>query len=60
MATAENNATFTLDINAVETTTYTLGGTDAAAFNVNAATGVITFASNPDFESPADASYNFV
>jgi hypothetical protein len=31
------------------------GGADAARFTIDAATGVVTFNSAPDFESPADA-----
>jgi hypothetical protein len=31
---------------------YTLSGTDAAAFNINSATGAVSFKSAPDFEAP--------
>lgn len=34
---------------------YSLSGADAALFNIDAATGVVTFRSPPDFETPADA-----
>lgn len=34
---------------------YTLSGTDAALFNIDAASGAVTFRSTPDFEAPADA-----
>ena len=37
------------------TLSYGLGGTDAALFNINAATGAVTFKVAPDFEAPADA-----
>jgi hypothetical protein len=37
------------------TITYTLGGTDAARFNIDSGTGAVTFASAPDYEAPADA-----
>ena len=32
-----------------------IGGADAALFTIDAASGVLTFASPPDFETPADA-----
>jgi hypothetical protein len=36
--------------------TYSIsGGADAARFQIDAATGVLTFVSAPDFESPSDA-----
>lgn len=38
--------------------TYSIGGTDAARFVMNAATREVRFASNPDFEDPADADLN--
>ena len=34
--------------------TYTLGGTDAAHFTLNSATGALSFATSPDFENPQD------
>ena len=44
--------------------TYSIGGTDAALFNVNANTGDINFKRTPDFEFPDDAGadnvYNLV
>ena len=42
--------------------TYSLSGTDAADFNSNSSSGVITFAS-ADYENPADGGnnvYNFL
>ena len=33
---------------------YGLGGADVAAFSIDAASGALTFASGPDFESPSD------
>ena len=43
---------------------YTLSGTDAALFNIDSATGAVTFKSAPNFEAPKDAGannvYNFV
>ena len=38
------------------TVTYSLSGTDAAAFNINAATGSVTFINSPNYE--AKSSYN--
>nr|WP_307104824.1 cadherin domain-containing protein [Sphingomonas sp. SORGH_AS_0950] len=35
--------------------TYSLGGTDAALFAIDAQTGAITFRTAPDFEAPQDA-----
>lgn len=39
------------------TITWTIGGADAAAFTIDAATGEVRFVASPDFE--ADASYTF-
>ena len=43
--------------------TFSISGTDAALFTINASTGVVTFRNAPDFENPADAGgdnvYNF-
>ncbi|THH38371.1 ExeM/NucH family extracellular endonuclease [Aliishimia ponticola] len=36
--------------------TFSLGGTDAALFGIDASTGAITFLTAPDFETPADAN----
>jgi Ca2+-binding RTX toxin-like protein len=39
--------------------TYTIvGGADAARFQINATTGVLSFVSASDFEAPADADHN--
>jgi glucose/arabinose dehydrogenase len=35
--------------------TWSITGTDAARFTVNAATGAVAFLATPDFEAPADA-----
>ena len=44
--------------------TYSLSGTDAARFTINAATGVVRFSEAPDFENPGDAGgdnvYNII
>ena len=34
--------------------TYTLGGADAARFDIDTATGAVTFKTAPDYEAPAD------
>lgn len=39
---------------------YTLSGADAALFDIDASTGIVTFKSAPDFENPADADGNNV
>lgn len=40
--------------------TYSVSGTDAGKFNINASTGVLTFKAAPDFEAPGDAGGNNV
>jgi hypothetical protein len=40
--------------------TYTLAGTDAALFNITAATGLVTFKVSPNYEGPTDAGANNV
>ncbi|QAR33629.1 hypothetical protein EP073_09515 [Geovibrio thiophilus] len=51
-------AVTTVTVTAVtgETYTYTLdGGADSAFFSINSSTGVLTFNSAPDYETPADS-----
>ncbi|WP_301750354.1 tandem-95 repeat protein [uncultured Erythrobacter sp.] len=36
--------------------TFSLSGTDAALFNINSATGVVTFKTAPNFEAPTDSN----
>lgn len=48
------------DASAVGDVTYGLSGTDAAFFNIDAATGAISFKAAPDFEAAADAGANNV
>jgi len=43
-----------------DTLTYALGGTDAGFFNINTASGAVTFKTSPNFEAPADAGANNV
>jgi uncharacterized protein (DUF2141 family) len=55
------NETAVIDLNASDadgdTLTYEItGGADAAFFNIDAATGKLTFKNAPDFENPADVS----
>jgi uncharacterized protein (DUF2141 family) len=40
--------------------TWTLGGTDAAQFTIDATTGAVRFTGTPDFEAPRDAGANNV
>lgn len=40
--------------------TYSLSGADAGLFDINATTGVVTFISAPDFETPGDVGGNNV
>ncbi|NCY24868.1 MAG: hypothetical protein EBX37_08360, partial [Alphaproteobacteria bacterium] len=46
------------DPDANTTLSFALGGVDAAWFNIDAASGVVTFQASPDFETPADAGAN--
>ncbi|WP_310451438.1 putative Ig domain-containing protein [Sulfuritalea sp.] len=48
------------DPDAATTLSYALGGTDAALFSINAGSGVVTFATAPNREAPADAGANNV
>ena len=44
------------DADAGTTLAFSLSGTDAALFDIDAATGVVTFKAAPDFEAPTDAN----
>ena len=48
------------DPDAGSTLTYSISGADAALFNINATTGVVTFKSSPNYEAPGDAGGNNV
>jgi VCBS repeat-containing protein len=48
------------DVDAGTTLTYSLAGTDAARFNINSTTGVVTFKSPPNYEAPTDSGANNV
>ena len=62
--TDENDASFTHIVEAAtdpdqgETLTYQLSGDDAADFNFDASTRVLSFKATPDFENPADQNTN--
>ena len=43
-----------------DTLSYSLSGADAAAFNINASSGAIWFASAPDYDNPHDSNQNNV
>ena len=45
-------ATATTDATAI---TYSMGGADAALFDISSSTGAVTFKASPNFEAPADA-----
>ena len=49
----ENTTATIYTATSAETSIYTLGGTDAALFNIDSATGAVTFKIAPDFEAPA-------
>ncbi|MRR56674.1 MAG: DUF4347 domain-containing protein [Deltaproteobacteria bacterium] len=57
---AENGSGTVYDANATGTgtITYAISGSDAGRFAINTSTGVVTFNSAPDFESPADSDTN--
>lgn len=61
---AENSTTVitveATDANAGTTLVYSLSGTDATLFNIDASTGVVTFKNAPNFEAPVDAGGNNV
>ena len=57
--TAAHTATAT-DADTGTTLTYSLSGTDASLFTIDAATGTVTFKTAPDFEAPGDAGGNNV
>jgi ELWxxDGT repeat protein len=46
------------DPDAGTTLTWSLGGTDAGLFDINTATGAVTFKLAPNFEAPSDSSGN--
>ncbi|MFB9985771.1 cadherin-like domain-containing protein, partial [Mesorhizobium kowhaii] len=62
---AENGTGVAYDANAGDSDnlgalTYSLAGTDAALFDIDASTGEVTFKATPDFETPADSDGNNV
>lgn len=64
-ASIPENTTAVTDVNATDpntgqTLTYSLSGTDAAKFTIDASTGVVTFTTAPDFEAPTDNGANNV
>ncbi|MBC3873662.1 Ig-like domain-containing protein [Undibacterium flavidum] len=64
ISVAENQTAITTvvaaDVDAGTTLTYSVSGTDAALFDINSTTGVLTFKNAPNFESPADNGGNNV
>ena len=64
VAFAENGVLPVTTVQATDLTNtpliYSISGTDAALFNINAATGVLTFKTAPNFEAPVDAGANNV
>jgi len=46
------------DVDAGASLAWSISGTDAADFAIDTSSGVLTFAANPDFESPADSDAN--
>ncbi|MEE9313658.1 MAG: Ig-like domain-containing protein [Rhizobiaceae bacterium] len=63
----DEGTTFVVDYNATDvdlasgTLTYSIvGGSDAADFSIDAASGIISFISAPDFENPVDNNFSNV
>lgn len=53
----ENQTTaFTITASDTSTINYSIEGTDANSFNINSSSGIVTFKSNPDFETKASYS----
>jgi len=50
----------TTDADAGSTVSYSISGTDSAAFSINSSTGALSFQSAPDYESPSDSGANNV
>ena len=48
------------DVDTPTTLSFSLSGTDASDFQIGSASGVLTFAQNPDFEAPVDSDANNV
>jgi hypothetical protein len=46
--------------NIADTLTYSLSGTDASKFTINASTGVLAFTTAPNYEAPTDSDANNV
>lgn len=62
---AENNVGTVYDANATDADnlaalSYSLGGADGDKFNIDAASGIVTFKTAPDFETPTDTGANNV
>ena len=51
---AENGTGTVVDIDAINATSFSISGTDVSLFNIDTTTGVITFKTAPDYESPTD------
>lgn len=64
-ASVSENQTSAITLKATDTSTitYSLSGTDSSLFSVDSRTGVVTFSTAPDYESPSDSGadnvYNF-
>ena len=46
------------DVDAGASLAWSISGTDAADFAIDASSGALTFAANPDYEAPADSDAN--
>jgi len=59
ITTPENNSSIITTVTSTDidsdTITYSISGVDSALFSINSSTGVLTFVSPPDYESPIDS-----
>jgi hypothetical protein len=62
LSQAENTTSVTtytaMDTDAGAVLSFSISGTDAADFSIDSVTGVLAFATNPDFEAPLDSDSN--
>ena len=54
------DASATPDALATSSVAYSLGGTDAALFNIDTSSGVVTFIASPDYETQSEYSFSVI
>ncbi|CAN4267737.1 VCBS repeat [Methylophilaceae bacterium] len=57
---AAGTTVYTVTATDTNTLTYSLSGTDAASFDINSSTGVVTIKASPDFETKSSYAFNVV